>query len=169
MSLVKKDPRNIFLLRTWSLHGIIFCAINTHTRESLLLKAFFVQNSAAAAGSAGKLQGGFRMKKTIIMVIVTTALCSFLSVEVSAEKAHGQSGAELFKTHCAVCHPDGGNIVNPDYTLRKKDRDKHNVKTASDIIAKMRNPGPGMTPFDKATISDDDAEEIAEYILKTFK
>jgi cytochrome c6 len=33
----------------------------------------------------------------------------------------------------------------------------------------MRNPGPGMNRFDAKTISDKDAKEIAEYILKTFK
>jgi cytochrome c6 len=33
----------------------------------------------------------------------------------------------------------------------------------------MRNPGPGMTKFDKKTISDKEARAIADYILKTFK
>jgi cytochrome c6 len=33
----------------------------------------------------------------------------------------------------------------------------------------MRNPGPGMTKFDKKEISDKEAKAIAEYVLKTFK
>ncbi|MBP2679434.1 MAG: cytochrome c, class, partial [Deltaproteobacteria bacterium] len=37
------------------------------------------------------------------------------------------------------------------------------------IVGKMRNPGPGMTRFDTKTISDKDAKEIAQYILKAFK
>jgi cytochrome c6 len=78
------------------------------------------------------------------------------------------TGKELFEKHCAVCHPDGGNIVNPEYTLHKKDREKHGVKTVKDIIDKMRNPGPGMNQFDKKMIPDDQAKKIAEYILKTF-
>ena len=53
-------------------------------------------------------------------------------------------------------------------TLHKKDRDANNVKTPQDIINKMRNPGPGMTQFDKKTISDKDAKKIADYIIKTF-
>ena len=68
----------------------------------------------------------------------------------------------------AVCHPDGGNIVNPQKTLHKKDREANGVKTTSDIVNKMRNPGPGMTQFDGKTISDKDAAAIAGYILKTF-
>jgi len=77
-------------------------------------------------------------------------------------------GATLFQQHCAVCHPAGGNIIKPALTLHKKDLESHGVKTAADIVGKMRNPGPGMTRFDAKTISDKDAKEIAEYIQKTF-
>lgn len=82
--------------------------------------------------------------------------------------ATGQSGEALFKQHCAVCHVNGGNIVNPQKTLSKKDRETNNVKSVQDILKKVRNPGPGMTPFDKKTLPDKDARKIAEYILKTF-
>jgi cytochrome c6 len=43
------------------------------------------------------------------------------------------------------------------------------VKSAKDIIAKMRKPGPGMTAFDKKAVSGKEAKAIAEYILKSFK
>ncbi len=86
----------------------------------------------------------------------------------AAEKKEPR-GAKLFEQHCSACHPSGGNIINPAFTLRKKDRDAHGVKTATDIIGKMRKPGPGMTAFDKKTLPDKDAKEIAEYIIKTFK
>ena len=89
---------------------------------------------------------------------------AMLPVAASADS----KGEALFKANCAVCHPDGGNVVNPAKTLHKKDRDANNVKTAKDIIGRMRKPGPGMTQFDQKTISDKDAKEIAEYILKTF-
>ena len=77
-------------------------------------------------------------------------------------------GEALFKQHCAVCHPDGGNNINPKKPLHKKDREANGVKTADEIIMKMRNPGPGMTKFDEKTIPDKDAKAIAEYVLKTF-
>jgi len=54
-------------------------------------------------------------------------------------------------------------------TLRKKDLNARGVKTADDIVGKMRNPGPGMTRFDAKTVSDKDAKEIAQYILQAFK
>ncbi len=86
----------------------------------------------------------------------------------AAEKKESK-GEKLYKQHCVACHPDGGNIINPAFTLHKKSLDTHGVKTAKDIVGKMRNPGPGMTRFDAKTVSDKDAKEIAEYIIKTYK
>jgi cytochrome c6 len=97
---------------------------------------------------------------------VIAAMCVMSNPPVVS--AAGKSGQELFKEHCAVCHPDGGNIVNPEKTLHKKALEANNVKTAAEIVNKMRNPGPGMQKFDSKTVSDSDAKKIAEYILSTF-
>lgn len=107
------------------------------------------------------------MKKTFIFFSML-ALAVLVSGTIGTASGEGSKGEALFKQHCAVCHPDGGNIVNPQKTLHKKDREASGVKTASGIVSKMRNPGPGMTQFDKKTISDKDADAIAGYILKTF-
>lgn len=109
------------------------------------------------------------MKKIIVTAIGTLALCSFAAAGYGAESKKEKVGEELFKKHCAVCHPDGGNIINSKKTLHKKDMEANGIKSARDIIGKMRNPGPGMNKFDEKTISDKEAKEIAEYILKTFK
>jgi cytochrome c6 len=91
------------------------------------------------------------------------------SVAVFAkEDGKMNKGEALFKENCSPCHPDGGNVINPQKTLHKKDREANNIKKPADIVSKMRNPGPGMTKFDTKTISDKDAKAIAEYILKTF-
>ncbi len=102
------------------------------------------------------------------VIAVSLSLAAPAAVLYGAEKKESK-GAKEFREHCAACHPDGGNIINSALTLHKKDRDANGVKTAKDIIGKMRNPGPGMTRFDAKTISDREAKEIAEYILKTFK
>jgi len=105
------------------------------------------------------------MKKVFALFLIAL----FISVAGYAkDAAKVAKGETLFKQNCSPCHPDGGNIVNPAFTLHKKDREAHGVKTAKDIVEKMRNPGPGMTKFDKTTISDKDANAIAEYILKSF-
>lgn len=103
-------------------------------------------------------------------ILITSLTAVFLfSCIVSGIARGGSSGEVEFKQHCAVCHPDGGNIINPQKTLHRKNLEASNIKTPEDIIAKMRNPGPGMTKFDEKTISDEEARKIAEYILETFK
>jgi len=87
----------------------------------------------------------------------------------TAPAVEAKSGEELFKQHCAVCHPAGENTINPKKTLHSKDLEKSGVTTTDDVIGKMRNPGPGMTKFDEKTIPDKDAKDIAEYVLNTFK
>ena len=104
------------------------------------------------------------MKKRLIRAVTMLAIALFASTGFAAT-----SGKQGFEKNCAVCHKDGGNMVNPSKTLSKKDREANGVKSAKDIIAKMRKPGPGMTAFDTKTISDKEAKMIAVYIMNTFK
>lgn len=110
------------------------------------------------------------MKKIVgATIILVIGICVLVMTGFAKEAAKGMSGEAEFKEHCAVCHPDGGNIINPQKTLHKKNLEANNIKKPEDIIQKMRNPGPGMTQFDEKTIPDKEAQKIAEYILKTFK
>jgi cytochrome c6 len=93
----------------------------------------------------------------------------FAATAATAAHAAAPNGKALFEANCAVCHKNGGNIINPQKTLSRKDREDNGVKSASDIVKKMRNPGPGMTKFDKNTLPDKDAKAIAEYIENTFR
>jgi cytochrome c6 len=108
------------------------------------------------------------MKKMIVLLVSVLTVCCAGAVAY-AEKGSTDIGAAEFKEHCAICHPEGGNVINPKKTLHKADREANNIKTASDIIKIMRTPGLGMTAFDEKTISDDEAKEVAKYIFKTFK
>ncbi len=109
------------------------------------------------------------MKKILLTALASGAVLAFAAAGIAGESPKARGGEELFKEHCAVCHPDGGNIVNPKKTLHKADREANAIKTAADIVGKMRNPGPGMSTFDKAALPDRDAKKIAEYIIRTFK
>jgi cytochrome c6 len=102
---------------------------------------------------------------------ITTAI---LATAILATTAYADGKGKIdakkeFEEHCAACHANGGNIVNPAKTLKKADLAKSGIKRWQDIVAKMRNPGPGMTKFEKKDISDKEAKAIAEYVLKTFK
>ena len=109
------------------------------------------------------------MKKALFVSILAGSLISFGAACYAEKDVKEGAGEGLFKKHCAVCHPDGGNIVNPKFGLHKKDREANNIAKPGDIVNKMRNPGPGMPAFDKNSIADKDAEAIAAYILETFK
>jgi len=110
------------------------------------------------------------MKKGLIAAVALLAVGSFATAGLAdTKKGEKIDGAKEFKEHCAVCHPNGGNIINPKKPLDKKSLAANKVKTAKDIINTMRNPGPGMTKFDAKTISDKEAKAIADYIMKTFK
>ncbi len=108
--------------------------------------------------------------KTVRTAIVLAAAASLLALTGhAAEGKKAKAGEELFKQHCSMCHPEGGNIINAKKTLRAKDLKANNVKSTGDIVKLMRNPGPGMTKFDEKILPDTKAKEVAEYILKAFK
>jgi cytochrome c6 len=110
------------------------------------------------------------MKTLTKIGVLVVSMCLVLpAAGLNAAEKNESKGAKLFQQHCAACHPDGGNIIKPAMTLHKKDMDVHGVKTADDIVGKMRNPGPGMTRFDTKSISDKDAKEIAQHILQAYK
>jgi cytochrome c6 len=113
---------------------------------------------------------GEGMKRGFITAMFAVAAAGSVSVIFAGGvDATQPAGEALFKQHCAVCHVDGGNLIAPQKTLHKKDREKNNIKTAEAIIKTMRKPGPGMTQFNEKTIPEKDAKAIAEYILTTFK
>ncbi len=110
------------------------------------------------------------MKKCVELAVTMFAL-AVIATAASADMKKGEKldGGKEFKEHCAACHPDGGNIVNPKKPLGKQALAAAGIKSSKDIIAKMRKPGPGMTAFDARTIPDKEAKAIADYMLKTFK
>ncbi|MHB1349789.1 MAG: c-type cytochrome [Desulfobulbaceae bacterium] len=103
------------------------------------------------------------MKKLVTLTLTLSAICLWISTANTSRAA--ANGEELFKQHCNVCHPNGGNIIKPHKTLRKGERE---VNTVEEIVGKMRHPGQGMSTFDSNFLPDSDAKAIAEYILKTF-
>jgi len=103
------------------------------------------------------------------VIVIFGLLAAAGYTETKPAKAPAKPGEELFKEHCAACHADGGNIINPGKTLRKEHREAHNIITREDIVEKMRHPGKGMTSWSAATIPDQEAEAIADYIIRTFK
>ncbi len=79
------------------------------------------------------------------------------------------SGEELFKRYCSSCHPNGGNVSDPQRTLFSSALKRNHITTPDDIVRVMRHPISRMIRFDEGTLSNQDARAIAEYVLTTFK
>ena len=108
------------------------------------------------------------MKRIFIGPLIVISLV-LICRGVPAQAADGSQGQQGFIKNCAVCHPEGRNIINAAKTLQKKNLLANGIRDAADIVRNMRNPGPGMTRFDEKAIPEETAKAIAEYILKTFK
>ena len=112
--------------------------------------------------------GRLEMRQVLIATAGVLFACLFcFHIPVQAAKA--SPGEEAFVKNCAVCHANGGNIINPSKPINRKVLEANGIRKPADIVRQMRNPGPGMTRFDEKTIPDKEAKAIAEYILKTFK
>jgi len=98
------------------------------------------------------------MKKSIILAAAALSVGMISSSVFAAETG----GAAIFKAKCAVCHPDGGNVIKADKTIK-------GMKNARKIVTQIRKGGAGMPAFDAKAISDADAKLLADYIIKTFK
>jgi cytochrome c6 len=110
------------------------------------------------------------MGTSLISCVILLALCISASPGFcDTKKGEKIDGMKKFEEHCKICHPYGGNTINPQKPLNGKSMTANGIKNAKDIIGKIRNPGPGMTKFDVKTISNKEANAIAEYIMKTFK
>ncbi|HEY3307527.1 MAG TPA: c-type cytochrome [Desulfuromonadaceae bacterium] len=108
------------------------------------------------------------MKRGLSVTIFLLMFSLFATIAFSDTSRGKIDPKKEFEKHCAVCHPDGQNTINARKPLNRKSLAANGIKSTKDIVAKMRNPGPGMTRFDEKTIPDKEANEIAKYILKTF-
>jgi len=99
-------------------------------------------------------------------------LCSMIAAGMAyglafAAPAFSADGKALFEKHCAVCHPDGRNIINPNKTLKQNDLMANGITGPGEIVRKMRDPGPGMRVFTEADLPQAEADAIARYIWDT--
>ena len=97
------------------------------------------------------------MKKSIVLAAAVLSV-GLMSGSVFA----ANSGEAIFKAKCASCHPDGGNVIKADKTIK-------GMKSSKKIVSQIRKGGTGMPAFDAKSISDADAKLLADYIIKTFK
>ena len=124
---------------------------------------------AILAVSASAVAGCKKESPQKVEAPVTTTAPAAPPPAGPAPSETGLTGEQLFKQYCASCHPNGGNIVNPQKTLHAKELAARKITKPEEIVHVMRNPGPGMNKIDEGTLSDKDAKKIGEYVLATFQ
>lgn len=100
-------------------------------------------------------------KLAIIMAVIF--LVTGIGVGQDAKK--GKTGREEYQTSCSPCHPDGGNVIKPEKPLRGSKK-LANFKT---FLSWIRKPVQNMTAFSPAEISDKQAQELYDFILRASK
>ena len=105
-----------------------------------------------------------RLGFIFICALVVVPACTGGGAKLDPDTA----GKALFEQNCASCHKSGGNVVNPQKTLSRSDREANGITTADDVIKVMRNPGPGMPAFGPDVLTDDEARAVAEFVLRNF-
>lgn len=88
---------------------------------------------------------------------------------VAGSQVTAPDGEALFRQFCAPCHPNGGNVSDPEHALYGSVLRRKHIATQEDIVRIMRNPRSRMIRFDVKTLADRDAKAIAEYVIATFK
>ena len=88
-----------------------------------------------------------------------------------AKTFEGKSGGALFEEFCSRCHPNGGNVINPQKNLKEATRAANNLKTEDQLVAYLLNPGPGMPRLihRDQELSETSARTIIRFIMRTFK
>ena len=74
-------------------------------------------------------------------------------------------GEKVFAGDCSVCHPHGGNAINP----RKPILHSPKIKGLDTFLAWVRHPTAPMPPFKASKISDADVGELYAYIMNVLE
>jgi cytochrome c6 len=98
------------------------------------------------------------MKKSVCLLAAALTISTAFGSALADEKAgDAKKGSALFQEKCGVCHPDGGNLRNPNKPIK-------DLRNKEKIVAKIRKGGNGMTSFNVKTLSETEAKHIADYV-----
>jgi cytochrome c6 len=104
------------------------------------------------------------MLKIIIKFLFIT--CFILTIIIPpARAADIANGAQIFETHCAGCHINGGNIVRRGKTLKKKALAKYGMDSVEAIASIVTNGKNNMSAY-KDRLTTEQIQEVSAYVLE---
>jgi uncharacterized membrane protein len=72
-----------------------------------------------------------------------------------------QTGRKIYAANCGGCHPNGGNVMKPELPVKRSPK-ADDFKT---FLAWIRNPKAPMPAYPSQVLSDQQAEDIYQYII----
>nr|YP_009297814.1 cytochrome c553 [Kumanoa americana]AOM67548.1 cytochrome c553 [Kumanoa americana] len=95
--------------------------------------------------------------------IVTIATIINFANSVYAE-TNIEAGEQIFNANCAACHSGGNNVIVPDKNLKKDTLEENKMYSINAITNQVTN-GKNAMPAFGARLSDDDINNVANYVL----
>jgi len=124
---------------------------------------------------------GEEMYKKILGVYALSLLCVIIQGYFGSDLVHArktlsapekfQTGARIYREYCAECHPQGGNVINPNLPLIGS-RKMVDFNTFLEFNHDPKRPDGStgsMPPFPPSKISDQDEKELYEYIINVLQ
>ena len=106
------------------------------------------------------------MKQAVLLSVMAVIITSLFTIAGMTQGTAAPASAEqLFKEQCSACHAGGGNVVNPKMPLKGGTL----LETFTTFLSQIRKPQPPMPTFSPSQISDGQARQLYDYILKQNK
>ena len=106
------------------------------------------------------------MQRIIATLVVFIALFTMFDTSVLAASVGDlDSGAAVFKTHCAGCHVNGGNIVRRGKNLKMKALHRNKADT-QDAIAYIVTNGKGIMSAYRDKLTPEQIADVSAYVLQ---
>ena len=101
--------------------------------------------------------GFFFVFPVFIILIISLTICPIAIAE--------ESGQDLFISHCAGCHVNGGNIIRRGKTLRLASLKRNGVDSQEEI-AKIAREGIGIMSGYKKVLGEGGDKQVAIWIFE---
>jgi cytochrome c551 len=101
-----------------------------------------------------------RSLRTVLLVALLISLAL-------SNIAFAQSGADVYKTKCAMCHGPDGKKENPGMGVKALTSPDIQAKSEADLITSV-SKGKGKMPAYAGKLTDDQIKQVVAYV-KTLK
>lgn len=84
---------------------------------------------------------------------------------LAVNDANLAQGVQIFNTHCAGCHPRGGNIIRRGKTLKMRALKRQQLETVAAIADLVENGKNNMSGFQEH-LSTQQIADVSTYVLE---